>query len=154
MISFFSAIFHETIFNDTKVVWNRLEEIFYECQKEDQIPDELGNLLSKYKKLNNEETAKEINKYLYEKYDQKDWLVLVYNGVSGFDNHKLVGKFHFSILFLVSHLIHCLLSMQKSISLIDVFDEKFVMYPLMHYRNRSSAIGMLTQTLFTYHLLV
>ena len=154
MISFFSAIFHETIFNDTKVVWNRLEEIFYECQKEDQIPDELGNLLSKYKKLNNEETAKEINKYLYEKYDQKDWLVLVYNGVSGFDNHKLVGKFHFSILFLVSHLIHCLLSMQNSISLIDVVDGKFVMYPLMHYRNRSSAIGMLTQTLFTYHLLV
>ena len=94
MISFFSAIFHETIFNDTKVVWNRLEEIFYECQKEDQIPDELGNLLSKYKKLNNEETAKEINKYLYEKYDQKDWLVLVYNGVSGFDYHKLFGKFH------------------------------------------------------------
>ena len=94
MFSFFSAIFHETIFNDTKVVWNRLEEIFYECQKEDQIPDELGNLLSKYKKLNNEETAKEINKYLYEKYDQKDWLVLVYNGVSGFDYHKLFGKFH------------------------------------------------------------
>ena len=92
LFSFFSAIFHETIFNDTKVVRNRLEEIFHECQKEDRIPDELRNLLSKHKNLNNAETAKKINNYLYEKYDRKDWLTLVYNGVSGFNNHILNGK--------------------------------------------------------------
>ena len=134
--SFFSAIVHETIFNDSKVILNRLESIFYECQTEEHIPEELRNLLIKHKKLNNEQAAKEINIYLYEKYDQKDWLVFVYKGVGGFDNHKLVGKFHFTIFYLFSYLIHHLLSMQNSISMIELVDGKFVMYPLMHIWNR------------------
>ena len=91
---FSSASFQQTIINDSKVILDRLEAIFYECQKEEQIPDELRNLLTKHKNLDNKQAAKEINNYLYEKYDQKDWLVLVYNGVSGFDYHKLFGKFH------------------------------------------------------------
>ena len=116
LFSFFSAILHQTIFNDTRVVWNRLEAIFYECQKEDQIPDELRNLLTKHNKLDNRKTAKEINNYLYEKYDQKDWLVLVYNGFSGFNNHKILGNFHFTMIYLFTELIHYLLSKCKKLS--------------------------------------
>ena len=97
---FSSASFQQTIINDSKVILDRLEAIFYECQKEEQIPDELRNLLTKHKNLDNKQAAKEINNYLYEKYDQKDWLVLVYNAVSGFNNHKLLGKFHFTIIYL------------------------------------------------------
>ena len=100
LFSFFSKRFHQTLDYEGKIIQNRLEEIFYECQREEHIPEELRNLLIKYKNLNNEQAAKEINNYLYEKYDQKDWLVLVYNAVSGFNNHKLLGKFHFTIIYL------------------------------------------------------
>ena len=113
---FSSASFQQTIINDSKVILDRLEAIFYECQKEEQIPDELRNLLTKHKNLDNKQAAKEINNYLYEKYDQKDWLVLVYNGVSGFNNHKLLGNFHFTMIYLFTELIHYLLSKCKKLS--------------------------------------
>ena len=113
---FSSASFQQTIINDSKVILDRLEAIFYECQKEEQIPDELRNLLTKHKNLDNKQAAKEINNYLYEKYDQKDWLVLVYNGVSGFNNHKLLGNFHFTMIYLFTELIHYPLSKCKKLS--------------------------------------
>lgn len=69
----------------------RLQRVLVECQKEDRVPEELRHLLTESKSLSNSDTVNKIKAFLEDKYDQKHWLVIVYDAVSGFDKHYLSG---------------------------------------------------------------
>jgi hypothetical protein len=88
---FFSKSFRLTIFEGEQKFLSRLNSIFIECQSEERIPGELRHLLTENKGQSHQDAANEIQKYLFDKYDQKNWLVLVYDAVIGFDRHTLSG---------------------------------------------------------------
>ena len=81
----------KTISDDSKKIRTKLETIFTECQSEIRVPEELRQLLTEKNNRNNEVAASEILDYFYEKYDQKSWIIVVYDDVSGFDKHTLSG---------------------------------------------------------------
>ena len=69
----------------------RLQRVLEECQSEDRVPEELCHLLTDSKALSNSDTVTKIRAFLEDKYDKKQWLVIVYNAVGGFDKHTLSG---------------------------------------------------------------
>ena len=64
------------------------------CRSESNVPEDMRNIMKNNGNLNNEEMGDEIYKFLTEKYTTRKWLVMVYDEVSGFENHCLHNKFH------------------------------------------------------------
>lgn len=65
------------------------------CQHDENLVEgEVRDLLVRHENLNHEDMAKTIFDFLSEKYDTKEWFIMVYNEILGFKRHKLDGYFH------------------------------------------------------------
>lgn len=80
---------------DYKKIYKRTQTEIKNCLYDESLIDgEIRNQLAEHQHLNHEDMARVLFDFLDEKYYAKEWFVMVYNDIGGFDRHKLDGDFH------------------------------------------------------------
>jgi hypothetical protein len=65
-----------------------------ECEREDNVEDEMTNIMQQNSGQGNDEVLKTLIQFLADRYDTKYWFVIVYDALSGYNNHCVSGFFH------------------------------------------------------------
>ena len=81
-------------------------------EDESNVENEMSDLMSWNSGSNTEQVVNMMYEYLADRYDSKWWFVIVYDPLSGFDNHCLIGDFH--VVFRVGNKNAASLSYPKS----------------------------------------
>ena len=90
----FSAPFRELVsssYNESAV---RVQNTVEGCRNEDGVVGEMSDIMTKYSNLDNGQVLHAMFDFLADKYDTKLWFVMVYNAISGYDNHAIDGNDH------------------------------------------------------------
>ena len=66
-----------------------------ECEREDNVEAEMTNIMQQNSGQGNDEVLQILFQFLTDRYDTKKWFVIVYNALSGFQNHCVSGYFHY-----------------------------------------------------------
>jgi hypothetical protein len=69
-------------------------QLLTDCETEGSVKDEMRRLMQSHSGTSNEQFARVLYDYLKRKYDDREWLAIVYDGVTGFQNH-IVSTDHY-----------------------------------------------------------
>ena len=104
----------------------------------------MSDLMTRNSGMGNEQFLSTLHEYLADRYDTKWWFAIVYDPISGFDNHCLIGEFH--VVFRVGNKNAASISYPKSQSEWN-FDpdtrQELYTFPCDNYNNAQNLVEAL-----------